>query len=134
VSLLLPARGAANVEPTAALDVRVVWAHNQTHDIDPRIAVLVKNLGLSQFTGYQLEDEAAIALAPAKAEQLRLPSGDWLTVTLLGQVDDKMRLQVEVQELKFKTVVSLAPKATLAIGGPPYQGGVLILAMTRPAS
>ena len=125
--------GVARAGSAVVVDVKIIRAHNQSRDIDARIAGLVKEFGALKFTGYELVDQAHLTLETANVGRMRLPSGAWLTLNPLGMTDDKLHLELEVKELKFKTTVSIAPGATLAIGGPPYDGGALILAVTRRA-
>jgi hypothetical protein len=114
------------------VEVKVVHAHNRSTVVDPRVAALVKDLRPQlKFTGFDLKDSATFSLERNSVGRMKLPSGAWLTLTPLDFGDDKLRLELEVKELKFKTTVSLARGATLAIGGPPYDGGALILAISR---
>ncbi len=129
--VLLGAPAVARAAAPVVLDVKVIHAHNKSAVVDPRIAGIVKDLGALKYTGYELKDQATFNLEPKAVGRMRLPSGAWLTLTPLDVSDDKLRLELEVKELKFKTVVSIAKGATLAIGGPAYDQGALILAVTR---
>ncbi len=118
--------------PPVPVEVKVIHAHNRSTVVDPRVAALVKDLRAQlKFTGYDLRDSATFSLERKSVGRMKLPSGAYLTLTPLDFVDDKLRLELEVKDLKFKTTVTLARGATLAIGGPPYDGGALILAITR---
>ena len=46
--------------------------------------------------------------------------------------DGKLKLDLTVDKLRFKSTVSIDPGATLAVGGPAQQEGALLLAITRP--
>lgn len=131
--LLVSAPGLVSAALPVTLDVKIIHAHNRSKEIDPRIAGIVKDLGALKFTGYDLKDQATFTLEPKWVGRMRLPSGPTLTLTPLDLSDDKLRLELEIKDLKFKTVVTIAKGATLAIGGPPYDQGALILAITRRA-
>jgi hypothetical protein len=133
LALLLAAPLVASAATPVTLDVKIIHAHNKSTQIDPRIAAIVKDLGALKFTGYDLKDQATFTLEPKSVGRMRLPSGAWLTLTPLDFSDDKLRLELEIKDLRFKTVVTINKGATLAIGGPPYDQGALILAVTRRA-
>lgn len=121
----------AQAAPVLPLDIKIIYAHNDNREVDPRIATLVKDFGALKFTGYQLKDQTTVRLELEQAGRLRLPSGSWMTLTAFEVSDEKARLELEVKELKFKTTVTLIKGATLAVGGPPYENGALILAVAR---
>lgn len=120
------------LEPSRALGIQVIYATNHGQTIDPRLRPLVGELGSLKFTSYQLRDEATFRLEPGSAGRLQLPNQSWLSLTDRGMAEDgKLRLEIAVPELQFKTTVALANGATVAVGGPPFADGALILAVTR---
>ena len=104
--------------------------------LDPKLKDLASAFKKLDFTAYELKDEATFNLEMNSTGRMQLPSQDWMTIKTLGTVgpNDKLRLQLEVKKLKFKTTVAIDPGATLAVGGPPFQDGALILAVTRANS
>jgi hypothetical protein len=131
VALILGAPRVVSATTPVTLDVKIIHAHNKSTQVDPRIAAIVKDLGALKFTGYDLKDQETFPLEPKSIGRMKLPSGAWLTLTPLELSHDKLRLELEIKDLKFKTVVTINKGATLAIGGPPYDRGALILAVTR---
>ncbi len=123
------------------LAVKVVHAQNQSAKVDKRLEGLVKQLDALKFKGYELKDEATFELELGASGRMQVPSDKtparredvaWMTVTPLSLAPDgKLKLELEVKDLKFKTTVVLAQGATLAVGGPAYDGGAIILAVTR---
>jgi len=64
---------------------------------------------------------------------MQLPNGEWMVVKPLGlEADGKLKLELSAEKLKFKTTVAIGPGATLVVGGPPFDGGALIVAVSRP--
>lgn len=125
----------ANAGTSTSLRVRVLHAHNQRVGIDPGIQELVKELGTLNFTGFDLKSEVMLSLEDGGTSRLPLPNGFIMTVRSHALTDNGMlRLELEVKELKFKTLAAIAEGATLAVGGPPFDNGVLILAVSRPKS
>jgi hypothetical protein len=114
------------------LVVRIIHAHNKGQSVDAKIKDLAKDLAQLKFSSYELKDEATFDLDTGAVGRMQLPSKRWMTVTpLVLESDGKLKLDFEVKELKFKTTVGLAAGATLAVGGPAYEDGALILAVTR---
>ncbi len=126
---LLPAVGAAKPE---SLNIKVIHAHNRSTAVDPRIEKLVKQFKLA-FTAYELKDEAEFSLELGSIGRMQLPGGEWMSVIAKElAADGKLKLELTVDKLKFKSTVSIDPGATLAVGGPAQQDGALLLAISRP--
>lgn len=116
------------------LAVRVVYAHNKTNGIDPKLKKLVRELKSLKFTAYELKDAQVLQLELGIAGTIELPSKDTLTIRPRELADgDKLRVDLEIEKIKLKTTSSIAKDGTLAIGGPPYEDGALIIAITREA-
>jgi hypothetical protein len=117
------------------LAIRVVHASNVSQKVDAKLQDLAKELAALKFTSFELKDEATFELENGAVGRMQLPSKQWMTVTPLGlSADGKLKIDLAVKDLKFKTTVALGPGATLAVGGPAYQEGALILAVTRAPS
>jgi hypothetical protein len=116
------------------LEIRVVHAHKNNAKVDPRVKDLLVELPLLQkkFSGFELKDSATFKLIEGAAGRMQLPNGKWMNVFSQGETAKKLRIKVEVKELKFSATASIDRGATLAVGGPPYKDGSLILVMTRP--
>jgi hypothetical protein len=116
------------------LDVKVIYAHNKTTGIDPKLKKLAKDLSSLKFTAYELKDEAALQLELGSTGRVQLPTKEWLSVRPRELADDgKLRVDLEIEKIKLKTTSTIAKDGTLAIGGPAYQDGTLILAISRAA-
>ncbi len=132
VCLFAPAVAAA---APVALNIRVIHAHNKSKEIDPQLKDLAKDLAKLAFTGYALKDQATFNLDTGAAARMQLPDGEWMAVRAQEITKDGgLRLELAVEKLKFKSTVTIAAGATLAVGGPPFDAGALILAITRPGS
>ncbi|MBN1962373.1 MAG: hypothetical protein JW841_15680 [Deltaproteobacteria bacterium] len=115
----------------AQLKIRVIWAHNFSNHVDSSLTKLIKSLGELKYTGYELKTQTTLALKSNDTQKIKLQNGALLKLTLLEYDNDTVRLEIEIPDLKFKTKVSIAKNATLAIGGPPYENGVLIIALSQ---
>jgi hypothetical protein len=120
--------------PPVALELRIILAHNQEKKIDPRLKDLAATLSTLRFSAFELKTATTFNLGEGTTFRTQLPNSAWLEVTTRGLTDErKLRLDIEVKQIKFKTTVAIAAGATLAVGGPAYEAGTLILALTRPA-
>jgi hypothetical protein len=124
--------GAAQAAPQP-LNIKVIQAHNNSKSIDPRLEKLVKEWKHLSFTAYELKDEAEFNLDIGSVGRMQIPNGEWMSIVAQELAPDgKLKLELTVEKLKFKVVVSIAAGATLAVGGPAVNQGALILAVSRP--
>ncbi len=115
------------------LELRVIHAHNNNKTVDSKLDDLKKHLAKLSFTGYALKDEAIFSLELATAGRMQLPNKEWMVIRPeTMDADGKLRLELSVEKLKFKTTVTIAPGGTLVVGGPSFENGALILAVRRP--
>jgi hypothetical protein len=113
------------------LGVQIIYASHDTTGTDPRLRGLVKGFGTLRYESYQLRDEATFSLEAGTAGRMQLPNRSWLSLRPQGLGEDgRVRLEVEVDDLQLKSTLALAPGATVAVGGPPFAEGALILAVT----
>lgn len=114
------------------LNIKVIHAHNKGKKIDPKLKKLAKQFASLRFTAFELKDEASLNLEIGSSGSVQLPGEEWMKITTRSLEDNKLRLEFVVEKLKFKTTAVIAAGATLAVGGPPFEDGSLILAVTRP--
>lgn len=125
------APGVASAQPVA-LSIKIIDARSDGNSVDPRLKELARELATLKFTSYQLIDEATLKLEVGSSGRMQLPNGHWMVLKARElSKDGKVRLDLEVKKLKFKTTVSVGPGATLAVGGPSVGEGSLILAVTH---
>lgn len=128
VLLASPAVAEATEVP---LTITIIHARKGPANIDPKLKGLVKDFKGLPFSSYELKDEATFKLELGSRGRLQLPSGAWLAVVPKNLKGDTLRLAIAIKDYKFRTTVAIQPGKTLAVGGPPYEGGALILAVTR---
>ncbi|MEM6732175.1 MAG: hypothetical protein AAF658_11510 [Myxococcota bacterium] len=113
------------------LAIKVIHATKDGKTVDPKLKGLVKDFKGLAFTNYSLLDEATFTIELGSTGRMQLPSKAWMTVVPVELKGDKLKLEIGIKEHKFKTKVTIKEGATLAVGGPKYDRGVLILAVTR---
>ena len=93
----------------------------------------IKKKTKRELKSFELKDEIHLNVAVPSTTRVQLPISTWMSVRARDMVEDnKLRVDFEVEKFEFKATASIAPGATLAVGGPPFQDGWLILAVTRP--
>jgi hypothetical protein len=124
---------------SAELKIRVIYAHSKTKVHDPKLADLEGSLKSLAYTAYELkaENTALKVTVGGEAQTYVTPFGRHLVISGLahkkkGDVD-QMSIQLEIPELKFKTKAWISEGATLVIGGPKYEDGVLLFAVGAAA-
>jgi len=127
--------GAAS-EPAKDVDlkVRVIYGHNKSTVADPLLKDLEGALKDLKFTAYELRDQTSLKVVVGGPEaQYTTPSKRHLHVSATetkkkGKIE-QVRVLLEIPELKFKTSAWISPGATLVVGGPKYEDGVLLFAL-----
>ena len=129
-ALLTTGTATIAVATPAALTVKVIHASTQGSQIDPKLEKLAKELAALKFSSFRLHEEAKLSLGVNDTTRMRLPGGQWMGLRHVKAADAKLRLEIEIKKMQFKTTVAIAPGATVALRGPAYDGGTLILAIT----
>lgn len=113
------------------VSVEIIKADQNSKIVDPELKDLVKELApVLNYSGFSLIKKAVIQLRTKEKGRVILPSGPTLALEFLGFKDQQARLSVSILEKGkeiFRTILLLVNKGSILIGGPPYQGGVLLL-------
>jgi hypothetical protein len=131
------APGAAQAQEQAAqaapiqVRVRAIQAVPKGEGVDPALADLKESL-VKGFEGYQGFKPLATLEASIQAEgahTFEVPGGNTLQISHQGVSEGLIKLGVNVGG-KFQTAVRVSRGNTFFQAGLPYEGGVLILAIT----
>jgi len=113
------------------VNVEVIKAERGSSFVDPELEDLVKEIGpVLNYTGFFLLKKSMIRLEIEKKEEVLLSSDRSLELQFLGYEEKKARLSVKISEKSretFRTVILMVNKGSALIGGPPHEGGVLLL-------
>jgi len=111
--------------------VEMIKADRNSKEIDPPLKDLVKELGpLLNFSGFSLLNKTETRLNLKQKRKIILSSDRMLELQFLEFADNQARLLVKIMEEKketFRTILLLVNKGAVLIGGPPHEGGVLLL-------
>ena len=113
------------------VNVEVIKAERGSSFVDPELEDLVKEIGpVLNYTGFSLQKKIMIRLEMEKKEEVSLSSDRSLELQFLGYEEKKARLSVKISEKSretFRTVILMVNKGNAMIGGPPHEGGVLLI-------
>ena len=125
----------ANSEKRITLDIQVIHASHDGNQIDPKLTKLVKGFSNLDFTSYSLKDEMKIDVQLGASTRVQLPNKMWMQVQASASKQPGMiQLGISSDKPRFKTKVNIRSGATIAVGGPPFEKGSLIFAITRRVS
>ena len=120
-------------EPTVPIHVTVIIASNQGQDYD-----LVNDdfrdqlLQLFSYSAYHQVDELNRDLSKAKPEIVSLPDGYELKLNLQGEEKGRVMVQAAIRkgnQQYVDTTLSILRPGVVFLGGPPAQGGAIILVL-----
>lgn len=125
----------ANSDNRITLDIQVIHASHIGKQVDAPIQKLVQTFTNLDFTSYSLKDEMKIEVQLGASTRVQLPNKMWMQVQAKPSSQAGMiQLGISSDKPKFKTKVNIRPGATIAVGGPPFDKGSLIFAITRRKS
>jgi hypothetical protein len=118
-----------------ALRVQVIYAANQPGGVDARLGGLVGELQRTfRYSTYQLLEAPQGSAALDQSWRVSLPDNRALEITPTAIQGDQYSLRVHVVAASgrplVKTAVRLRRGATVLVGGPKHQQGVLIIAIS----
>jgi hypothetical protein len=120
---------------TVSLQAQVIYAANQPGGVDSRLGSLVGNLQKTfRYSMYQLLDAPKGSATLNQTWRTGLPDNRSLEITPTAIQDGQYSLTVRVLgaggQASLNTVVRLRRAATVLVGGPSHQQGVLIIAIS----
>jgi len=115
------------------LQAQVIYAANQPGGVDNRLGSLAGNLQKTfRYSSYQLLDTPKWSAALNQTWRTGLPDNRSLEITPTAIQDGQYSLTVRVLGAAGQPAVNLRLRrgATVLVGGPPHQQGVLIIAIS----
>ena len=113
------------------VNIKVVLADRNSTEIDPEVREMAAGLqGVLKYTGFHLVKDVSLNLAKGAHDEVTLPPQRKMHLQFKGYEGQHARLKlsiIEHQEEIFQTTVLLVDGGSVLIGGPPLEGGVLIL-------
>jgi len=114
------------------IKIDTILASNQNSEFDSRLKPLEKQLKVLKYKSYRLLKEESQNVASQGNGSFQIPGGRTLIVSPQDfrnqQIALKVRLQGSEKPL-LDTMLKLQNKGNFIMGGPPHEGGVLVLAI-----
>jgi len=117
---------------TVELRVRTAVGSKKGTELDPRLSDLFGSLKEMAYTHYQMTDDHPLSIELNGQAKVMLPGGRTLVVSpkeYSAKGRPRVRVGIEIPELKFKTRVWIGAGGTLVVGGPKIEDGVLLFAV-----
>ncbi len=114
-------------------EVRIILASNSDQGFDPRLLDLKNDLLALNYMSFQLIDQAGISLKRGETGKLKVPGNRILELTPADFDQRKISMQVRMTgkgSSLLNTRIRIENHGTVIIGGPSYEAGFLVLAIT----
>jgi hypothetical protein len=114
-----------------AIEIGVVVASGRGTSIDPSLSSLRPKLqSMFNYSSYKLLDRMNRTLAVGETGEFSLPGDRMMRITPVPAAGNKVRLAAQIMEggkNLLTTTLGLSRGGMVLVGGPPHDGGVLIL-------
>jgi hypothetical protein len=124
---------AEKAQQVVQVSIGTVLASNETDNFDPKLSKLKRQLEVIKYRSYHLIREDSQKLDWQSSATFDIPGGRSLIVTPEEYRNDRLSLKVRLLEGEkplLDTRVSLRNRGNFLLGGPPHEGGVLILSIS----
>jgi len=119
--------------PPVQVKIGTILATNKNDEFDARLKPLEKQLKVMKYRSYRLLKEDTQAVSWQDHATFEIPGGRSLSVTPQEfrnkQIALKVRL-LEGQKPLLDTTVRLQNRGNFILGGPPHEGGALVLSIS----
>jgi hypothetical protein len=142
-SLLLPVFAARDVRAaetgpqTVQVKIETILASNQSDEFDARLKTLERQLKVLKYRSYRLLKEESQNVPAKGSATFDIPGGRSLIVSPQDFKKQRIALKVRWQEGEkplVDTTITLPNKGNFILGGgPPHEGGVLVLSISAVA-
>ena len=129
--------GAAEKNPQfVQVTIRTILAENKSDDFDPKLKGMEQQLKPLKYRSYRLLKAEDQNVPSQGTRSFEIPGGRSLTVAPQEFQDNRIALKVRLTEREkpvIDTTVKIPNKGHFILGGPPHEGGVLVLSISATA-
>jgi hypothetical protein len=121
---------------TVQVKIGAILASNQNDDFDARLAPLEKQLKVMKYRSYKLLKEESQNVQGQASATFSIPGNRTLVVTPQKSKNNQHALKIHLQQGEkpvLDTTVRLNNGGNFILGGPPHEGGVLVLSIWATA-
>ena len=116
--------------------IGTILASNQNDDFDPKLKSMEKQLKVLKYRSYRLLKNDTQKVPWQGSKVFEIPGGRSLTVTPQEFQDNRISLKVRLTQGEkplLDTTVKIPNKGNFILGGPPHEGGTLVLSISAAA-
>jgi hypothetical protein len=129
--------GAAEKQPQSVqVSIGTILASNQSDDFDVKLKGMEGQLKVLKYRSYRLLKNESQTVPWRGAKVFEIPGGRSLTVTPQEFQDNRISMKVRLtqgQKPVLDTTVKIPNKGNFILGGPPHEGGALVLSISAAA-
>jgi hypothetical protein len=129
--------GAAEKSPQSVqVTIRTILAENKTDAFDPQLKGMEQQLKPLKYRSYRLLQANTKNMSSQGTQSFDIPGGRSLTVAPQDFQNNRIALKVRLTERDkpvIDTTVTIPNKGNFILGGPPHEGGVLVLSISAVA-
>ncbi|HEY7319300.1 MAG TPA: hypothetical protein VIE89_17175 [Candidatus Binatia bacterium] len=125
--------GAAENLQIVRVKIGTILASNQSDEMDPKLSAVKNQLKVMKYRSYRLLKEETQTVAWHGDAVFEIPGGRSLTVTPQELRNKQLALKVRLQHGEkpvVDTTVRLKNGGNFLLGGPPHEGGALVLSIS----
>jgi hypothetical protein len=129
--------GAAEKNPQSVqVTIRSILATNKCDEFDPKLKGMEQQLKSLKYRCYRSLKDDTKTVPWQGTQSFEIPGGRTLTVAPQEILDNRIALKVRLTENDkpiVDTTVKIANKGNFILGGPPHEGGALVLSISATA-
>jgi hypothetical protein len=130
------ANAADNSIQPVQLKIGTILASNQSDEFDARLKPLEKQLKVMKYRSYRLLKEDSQSVPWNDSATFEIPGGRSLAISPQDSKDRQIALKVRLTEGPkplLDTTVRLQSRGYFLLGGPPHEGGALVISISASA-
>lgn len=115
------------------MNIGTILASNESDDFDAKLSKMKNQLEVIKYSSYRLIKEESQKAPWNGNAAFEIPGGRTLTVIPQEYRNNRLSLKVRLQEGEkplLDTTVRIRNRGNFLLGGPPHEGGVLILSIS----
>jgi hypothetical protein len=131
-----PTGAAESPSQTVRVKIGTILANNQSDEIDPKLNAMRNQLKVMKYRSYRLLKEETQNVPWQGNAAFDIPGGRSLVVTPQEFRNKQLALKVRLQQGDkpvVDTTVRLNNGGNFLLGGPPHEGGALVLSISATA-
>jgi hypothetical protein len=129
--------GAAEKTPQSVqVTIRSILAANKSDEFDTKLKGMEQQLKSLKYRSYRSLKDESKTVPWQGTQSFEIPGGRTLTVSPQEFQDNRIALKVRLTEHDkpiVDTTVKIANKGNFILGGPPHDGGALVLSISASA-